>query len=532
MKKQRVVQAVVGVIILSGLLILLAWAFPPEAAATGAVSNFEIHYSAEPFSSGGSGTITLYYSAPDSWRIETTADNYTDTITASGDRVLLYDAKEKAWLLMARDQAAKDKLDTATSLDLNPSRRYQNWQDYLAKRKQDLSENDSKGTDVEFLNRPCYQYASSWAMDEPSKDESGYSEKSLMDKQLLVPLSYDLKIGGEVIERLRAVSVKVNAGLKPELFNTTPPEGARVFKGRLSGVPSWNGEQEGFFPSEAPPKLSITGEGKPFPFYAPDYLPAGFSEYGSSWEGEGSWMTFELAGKSGATLVIEENRTTSGMTIPLPPLPDSKEVAVGKASGKIAERSEPFKRVVLVWAAKGWRFRIDAGEVPASEVVKIAASMTQKTSEVRREPKLEDPKAIQAKLHFLVLVPKQLPEGIRLIAATMTPAGREGDSVIPEQLSLDYQAPGMKYFNISEMGSSEGTLVGWQRIKIGDRPGWYRSDKDLGSMLQWDQEGTEVGITGNISKEEMLKLAESFVPADPSARERIKQYQSAHPHDF
>jgi hypothetical protein len=80
-----------------------------------------------------------------------------------------------------------------------------------------------------------------------------------------------------------------------------------------------------------------------------------------------------MASPAGATLVFEQSRDQE--SCPLPPLPGSEPVQIGAWSGQIAEREKPFQRVVLVWTIGDVALRIDAGELPRAEVLKVAESV-------------------------------------------------------------------------------------------------------------------------------------------------------------
>ena len=58
-------------------------------------------------------------------------------------------------------------------------------------------------------------------------------------------------------------------------------------------------------------------------------------------------------------------------------------------------------------------------------------------------------------------------------------------------------------------------IEGWERVSIAGFTGWYKDDPEFGRQLTWVQEGTEIFLSGNLTKEEMVRMAESFAPADP-----------------
>jgi hypothetical protein len=104
-----------------------------------------------------------------------------------------------------------------------------------------------------------------------------------------------------------------------------------------------------------------------------------------------------------------------------------------------------------------------------------------------------------------------------------------GETYTPEQLFLSYAAPGGRGLTISEMRQYPGVEVrGWERVSVAGRQGWYHYDSEIGHQLNWAQEGTEVSLDGDLPKEQMLKIAASFAPADASARERVRRYQRTH----
>jgi hypothetical protein len=407
--------------------------------------------------------------------------------------------------------------------------RYGDWASYLAAQERKLGECGQTWSEAEVLERPCRKYESVIPMD-TAEPLSGLPEGPMrmttrVDSELLMPLESEWHVGGKLLERMAATSVQVNSGAAESLFALKVPPGARVFKGGLPRVPEVD-----FSP------LQTAGEdvimpmlGQALSMYVPRYLPAGFVNVGaasSEDDPDGQWYTTYLASGSGATIVMAESRNAAYM--PLPALPGARPVAIGSVQGEIGETHEPFDRVVLTWQMGKWRLRLDAGEVPSAEVLKVAESMRWQTG--KPPIKFEDLKAAQEQVHFLVLAPRSVPEGARLMASDVTPYEKGvGNTFTPEQLFLSYAAPGGGSFTISEMRGYEGTEIeGWRRVSVAGLTGWYRDDPDFGRGITWVQDGTEVSLDGDLTKDEMMKIAESFAPADPSARERVQRYQRMH----
>lgn len=71
-------------------------------------------------------------------------------------------------------------------------------------------------------------------------------------------------------------------------------------------------------------------------------------------------------------------------------------------------------------------------------------------------------------------------------------------------------------------------VEGRERVSVAGFTGWYRDNPEFGRGMTWVQEGTEVSLDGDLSKDEMMKIAASLAPADPSARERVQRYQRTH----
>ncbi len=536
----RFKRSAIGLSFISlGLCVTFALA---RTAATKAppVRSFEIRYRIVTSTDTGPGEIVLRYLAPDNWRIDTRAAKRRETVVAAGDTILIHDLNKNAFLLMARDQAAT--LQTRQLLDIDLSKRYADPKSYLAYQKREMEKCAKYLTTAKLLGRECYVYGTS-ANDllseglppdvpAPLRD---FTMQSWVDKQLFVPLHMEAKIGQQPVSEIDAISVRVNGPVARNLFATHIPPGSRVFKGALSDIPDLSLFQE-VGPEDLSEVISPPGLGDAAPFYAPAYLPSGFQQTGTSTDLEGRWFSAQFAAKSGSTLLLEESRDTQNK--PLSPFPGAHSQMVGQWPGKMREWREPFHRVGLTWQREGWRFRIDAAEVPAAEVVRIGKSMSLQRPKPKAqfeepEVQLKDPVAIQAQVHFLVLVLQPVPQGFHLMHSAVQPFKQEtANTSMPEQLSLSYAAGNARWFSISEMRGEEGVeLEGWSRVTIGGHPGWYRQEPHMGHELEWVQEGTEITLNGNLSKEELLKIAASFVPADPSARQQVLEYQRKHPED-
>jgi hypothetical protein len=515
MHRSRWGACLLGAALVCGLLMPAA---PARAAGAPAeVSNFAIVYRVDPSEDLGAGEIRLWFSAPDRWRIETHTEKREVTVVAAGARVVVEDRTAKGFLVMARDQALPPFDYVPFCLDL--SARYRGWAGYAAARKQSLGKCEQGQGTSEVLGRSCRRYQSEFPLGMPQLPPGlleGPVRMSLcVDDVLLVALEEDAFFGGKLVERIVATSVEVNGDLPESLFTLPIPPGARVFQGGISSVP-----EEGFSsPATVAEDLAMM-VGESVTVYVPSYVPEGFSDLGTMTDGEGKWFRADLASPSGATLVIAESKDLS--ELPLPNLPDATPVTVGPWHGELGTSQEPFARTVLTWQAGDWRLLLDAAGVPAAEVMKVAASMHLQAG--KSPIAFTDPKTVQAQVHFRVLMPTALPPGAQLMASDVTPYEKgAGDTYTPEQISLSYLAPGGEV-SFSEMSGGEGMEIpGWERITIAGRPGWYHHDPDFGHEFEWVQDGTDISLTGTLSKEEMLKIAESFVPAAPSARVPAEQ---------
>jgi hypothetical protein len=105
----------------------------------------------------------------------------------------------------------------------------------------------------------------------------------------------------------------------------------------------------------------------------PQYIPRGLVELSQTYDEDGTWWVIEWAAPSGATLVLEQSRDP--LSHPLRGLAQSEPVQVGAWPGRITELKGPFQRIVLLWEVGPTVLRIDAGEMPRAEVLKMAASV-------------------------------------------------------------------------------------------------------------------------------------------------------------
>ncbi len=494
----------------------------PRASA-GGVQDFQILYRVDRSDERGEGEIRLRFSLPDRWRIDTHTTSRDDTVIAVGDRVLVEDRRAKGFLLLARDQAGS-RLSYAESVDVDLQARHTDWAGYLSARERKLAECGEEQGEAEVLGRPCRVYT--WEGELPVDDEllpellRGSMEFTrCVDRELLLPLEYEWRRGEQVLERRAAISVEVNGGVPEDLFDVTVPQGARVFRGGLARVP-----EQLFSASSSPAEdMLLSPFGQSTAMYVPEYVPAGFMNVGTSYDPEGRGYVAYLASESGATLVLAESRDSALMDLPVPA--GAVPVSVGPEKGQLVEREEPFDRVVLAWQSGEWRLRLDAGGVPTAEVVKVAESMQWRSG----KPLIEfgEAKAAQDDVSFLVLIPTVMPEGARLVASSTMPYSEGvGGHFTPEQLSMSYFLSGGGTLTILEMEGYESMEIeGWERVSIAGFTGWYNDDPEFGRELTWVQEGTEISLSGDLTKEEMVKMAESFAPTDPSARERLRRYQ-------
>jgi outer membrane lipoprotein-sorting protein len=484
-------------------------------ADTPAIRDFDIRYVVT--GEGGPGEIRLQFAAPDRWRIESRDRKTDETVVAAGGSVFTYDRKRKGVLWQARDQAQRYcdlEIDLAARAPLSEA----------GARKRMEGTGVTRPAEQRVLGCECLVYECKPDIAVASPSLPTMSAKTWLDKQLLIPLRVETYIDSALDRRVEAVSVQVNQGVPRQAFRFQMPRGGRVFKGALTSVP------EVPFASLRPP-TDLVGD---LPWgmhgvaaiYVPSYLPADLRSVGTQAGLEGEWFGFALATSHGATLVLEETRDPK--SYPLAGLPGARAVKVGRWDGHIAERTAPFPRVVLVWDAKPWRLRIDAAGIPKSEVLKVAASTALRPFEPVEMFKHLDPVAAQAKVNFLVLAPQTMLEGMRLISSHVTPGARQGDSCIADQVSMSYIVPGRGTLTVSELAGGPGEMGGKERVEIGSYSGGFtRRNDEL--ELTWVQDGTAVILSGDFTRAELLSLARSMALADPSARERVRQYQQQHP---
>ncbi|UCH35445.1 MAG: hypothetical protein JSV65_03600, partial [Armatimonadota bacterium] len=510
-------------------------AIPAADTAPAEVRSFEILYRVGPDPEAGTGEIHLWFAEPDRWRMEKRTEKQRSTVVAAGESVILHDLRNDVYLWQMRDQVAACSSDD-DDLDVDFGARHRGWDDYVAKHKQALEDGCDNPVDEDtVLGRACYVYEFSFdpsdlpealAADIPDTlraELSSFAVLRWVDKQLFVPLRFEQYSGGKLRSRIEATVVRVNEPKPDDLFEAKVPDGARVFKGALSQAPDYLSDTMAPDGDTWLPDLTFlpTDTSSSVTYYAPQYLPQGFRHFLTGSDGERTWMAVELAAESGATLRIEQSRDEQNH--PLPGLPNGRTVTINGGPGEIAQLHEPFERVVLVWEMHGRRFRVDAAEVPTTEVINIAASMTARTASAADRIEVQDPVAAQARVHFLLLVPRAVPDGFQLTASNITPYQKHDDGgETPEQILFSYSDREGRYFMFSEMrGWPGGEWEGADRIAIGDRVGWHRHDEGFGHELTWMEDGTEVHLNGNLSLPELLDIAQSFVLADPSARERV-----------
>jgi hypothetical protein len=319
------------------------------------------------------GKVTLLFGAPDRWRIIVAADGALLSVAVADESVLMYDSESGAWLLSPRDRIGEDWDYEIVETDF--SVRTPTWDDYVAARRADIGCHWDSSEPARLLDRACTMY--DVAHDFGTTGDAGletarssYRHQVWVDDQLLVPLREIRWFHGELGLRVDALSVRIEAGTPARAFNTTPPEGKRVFKGALSFVPDLETVDLGLGADGRPEPPGTPGDSE---LLVPQYIPRRLVELSQTYDEDGTWWTIEWAASSGATLVLEQSRDPQSR--PLPGLAQSESIQVGAWPGRITELKEPFQRIVLVWEVGPTVLRIDAGEVRRAEVLKMAASV-------------------------------------------------------------------------------------------------------------------------------------------------------------
>jgi len=507
-----------------------------SATARPEIQSYEIVYRVVVDRQNGPGNVHVWFAVRDRWRVETENSNQSEVATAAGDSIVIYDRKRKAALWQVRDERIMPCSPYSSDLSIDFTRSEKTWSQIWAERKHDLTRyGQERLRDSPVVGRACYVYE--LAASAPSGAAVLGSAKMLhwIDRQLLVPLRVADYRGGKLRLKLQATSVKVNPPVADAIFRLTPPSGASVFKGAISEVPNPDMLKGPGSPTSTDFMPGPPRRGALIQFYQPDYVPQGLKLLSVSYSDAGDWYQVEFASLSGATLVMQSRRGDAlilGKAQPL--LKDARDVTFDGRQGKIAQRTRPFDRLILVWSFGNDHLCLDATGVSEPELLRMAASVRKREFPPSGKQTAADLIETQAKLHFLVLVPKVLPGGAYLAHVDLTPYERLRNGWQPEQVFISYFTRDGHDFSMLEMRQEKDTAPkGAERVAIGRYTGWYRRNREVPyHEVEWVQEGTRVALSGDLSKKTLLSVAASFAPADPLARDRIREYERRHPDTF
>ena len=107
-------------------------------------------------------------------------------------------------------------------------------------------------------------------------------------------------------------------------------------------------------------------------------------------------------------------------------------------------------------------------------------------------------------MNFTVAVPTYLPEGYILDKVTVF----KYDNT--RSVSINYKK-GEEMLSVYEVNNSGYTANGkFETVKINGADARY-TDSDFGRSLSWQWKGSDISVHGKISKEELIRVAESII---------------------
>jgi hypothetical protein len=122
-----------------------------------------------------------------------------------------------------------------------------------------------------------------------------------------------------------------------------------------------------------------------------------------------------------------------------------------------------------------------------------------------------DLKQAQAGVDFVVLTPSYLPTGAKVGKALVVPEQMVGKYLLPNEVAMELGAG----LSVWEMPDGAVPLPGpGEPVGLGDRvTGWLSTAVGLGRVtLEWESAGTRIGLSGNVDRALLLRIARSFRP--------------------
>jgi len=124
----------------------------------------------------------------------------------------------------------------------------------------------------------------------------------------------------------------------------------------------------------------------------------------------------------------------------------------------------------------------------------------------------------QALVDFVIYTPAYLPAGAAVGDALVVPEQMVGEYLLPNEIALELGS-GVSIWEMPD-GALPLPSTGVP-VRLNGRTGWLSSAAGLGRRsLEWQIEGTRVGLSGTVETALLLRIANSFEPAHPDVEPR------------
>ena len=496
------------------------WQTPQSADIT-----YTVHYDPDAIARRGAlpYTLRVIYMGPNLCRVERSGFNPFIAV-ANRDGVKVYYPNEHIAFWLPRD--SKFRLDIL-DLNITASDPWADQKDMKYQLYDDTNEGEGEQPmppDEKVQGRICtlmsYNYAGNNKLKDPSK---GYSNQYI-DRQYGIVLgeTYADPKDDKYNKNYIASKVGFNKAIDSKLFSLQIPEGTPVFRGdfsefdvkQISRLSKANWSFRGV--NIAAPEQWT----EPINIIVPGYLPTGFAEISTqtSWSYSNWQHTWEIwatwVNRSGSSLRFHQamRKIDSDIAERAAFISDIKLHGI---SAKLYKSSQPFPQLSITWQQNGKYLELIGVGVDKKTLLQIAASCRGAVLEPDSTIDLKTPAEAQPLVGYQLYEPSYLPAGFTVAgtylaydcAVFVDYKDSRGTTI---NLSQFARKDAADFFDRTSRANATATVVNGNRA-------WY-SRQAVGLILEWRAGVKLFSVSGDVSKNELMRIAESLRPVSQARK--------------